>query len=75
MPMNMSSSINRKRNFAQANPPIRYDMIGAKIAAGIIRPGRDTNLQPVQPAVAAEQPPVQRFKALRMRASNDQSTL
>ena len=86
--MNMSASMNKKRNFAQITPPIKRDIIREKIEAGLLDVRR-VHFSPLPPTIiptpvievddeepVVEQPPApKRFKALRMRASNDQSTL
>ena len=79
----MSSSINRKRNFAEMTPPIKRDIIREKIEAGLLDVRR-VHFSPEPPiiiptpVIEVEEEPVvapKRFKALRMRASNDESTL
>ena len=82
----MSSSINRKRNFAEMTPPIKRDIIREKIEAGLLDVRR-VHFSPEPPIIiptpvieveqepVVQQPAPKRFKALRMRASNDESTL
>ncbi len=65
MPMNTANAI-RKRNFAKVNSPNNYDPIAEKIRLGIIK---------LEPAEDEQKPKPKRFKALRMRAENDNSSV